>query len=312
MVEGQDSTWVEDKEQVASRAIEKSKVRDDPRCAGEEGMKYDWPVGPTYWQIEAELMISIPFTWNLPEVRKHLLQLDFFQPHCCVVGGPAMKLMPDYFYDLEYVSMETDFPGMLQRINPWATRTTTGCVNSCKFCAVPQIEGDFVELEYWPDLPVLCDNNLLASSQRHFDKVCDRLEKHSWCDFNQGLDCRLLTDYHAERIGRLKGAIVRLALDNAKTMNQWEGAFDLLVDHGTPKSRIRSYVICGFDSGITDAWLRCEFVEQHGAMALPQWYHPLDAMEYNAVSLHHQQFGWTKCERDKIMQYYYQHRGVKP
>ena len=69
-------------------------------------------------------------------------------------------------------------------------------------------------MEDWPDLPVLCDNNLLAAPLSHFDKVIDRLIRHGWCDFNQGVDARLLTDYHARRIAEIKQPQVRLAFDH--------------------------------------------------------------------------------------------------
>ena len=158
--------------------------------------------------------ISVPFTWNLPDLRTEFMQRDFLLGKVRV-GGPALKLMPDFFADMPWIEVGDDEPGVLQRMNPMATRTTVGCIRRCSFCAVPITEGKFYELKDWQDLPIICDNNLLASSQRHFDKVCDRLEHHDWCDFNQGLDARLINDHHAERIGRLRGAHVRLALDHS-------------------------------------------------------------------------------------------------
>jgi hypothetical protein len=176
---------------------------------------------------------------------------------------------------------------------------------------VPITEGAFVELADWPDLPIVCDNNLLAASQAHFDKACDRLEKHSGVDFNQGLDARILTEYHAERLARIPGAIVRLALDHSRTIDQWSASFDMLELAGVKKRRIRTYVLCGFGSVPADAWARCKVVESRSrSSALPQWYHPLDSLVYNAVLDCHVRSGWNARERDRIMQYYYQHRGV--
>jgi hypothetical protein len=228
-----------------------------------------------------------------------------------VIGGPALRLMPFYFTDMNYVTVEQNFPGALQRINSMATRTTLGCIRQCGFCAVPKTEGAFIELDDWPDLPIVCDNNLLAASQKHFDKVCDRLEKHKWSDFNQGLDARLLTDYHAERLARLPGCIVRLALDSSRTERVWLEAYESLIAHKFPKSRIRSYILCGYESDPNDAWKRCGFVETFGVKALPQWYHPLDAMEYMAVLDCHRKYGWNKKEVNRIMGYFYQHRGTE-
>jgi hypothetical protein len=45
---------------------------------------------------------------------------------------------------------------------------------------------------------------------------------------------------------------------------------------------------------------------------LPQWYHPLDATEYNAVLPCHRECGWDESEKNRIMGYYYKHRGEMP
>ena len=276
-----------------------------------DGNYNSWPSGAIYWYEPNTVNVSIPFTWNLPSVRARLKHRDMFNDNA-IVGGPATELMPDYFNDLPFVVVGKRSRGVLQRINPLATRTTTGCPNRCSFCAVPKTEGEFVELDEWPDLPVICDNNLLAASDSHLGRVWDRLEKHNWCDFNQGLDARLLNEEHAARIGRLRGAIVRLALDHANNIEEWITAFELLRKHGTAKHRIRSYVLCGYRSDPTDAWNRCEVVESRGAKALPQWYHPLDALKFNAVLRCHNDYGWSEKERLRIMGYYYKHRGEKP
>ena len=271
----------------------------------------DWPKGPVSWVDNQTMFVSVPFTWNLPAVRGMLSQTWFGVDSCCV-GGPAVELMPDYFKDMPWVDVGHSCQGVLQRSNRNATRTTTGCPNRCSFCAVPKIEGDFKELDDWPDLPILCDNNLLAATQEHFDKVCDRLEKHEWCDFNQGLDAELMTDYHAERLSRLPEAIIRMSLDKEQDCGAWEGARQLLKKHGVPNRRIRTYVLCGHLSDPKSAWSRCDFVESAGCEPYPQWFHPLDCMEYGAVMECHTKYGWNKEEQHRIMHYYYQHRGTKP
>ena len=270
-----------------------------------------WPSATTYWHSGNRISASIPFTWELPKVRARLLHRDMFFDSAHV-GGPATELMPAYFDDLDFVTVGLSSPCVLQRINPLATRTTLGCPNKCSFCAVPIVEGDFVELDDWPNLPIICDNNLLSATPEHLNKVWDRLAGHRWCDFNQGLDARLLNEEHAIRIGRLRGAIVRLALDHTRSIAEWRSAFELLRKHGTAKHRIRSYVLCGYKSDPADAWNRCEVVESHGAMALPQWYHPLDTLRFNATLQCHKDYGWSEKERLHIMGYYYKHRGDKP
>jgi hypothetical protein len=256
------------------------------------------------------LHVSIPFTWNLPGIREDLAAGSLLWDRA-VVGGPAVRLMPEYFDNMENVAIGDDFSGVLQRVNPMATRTTTGCVRHCRFCAVGTgaVEpGGLRELTDWPDLPVLCDNNLLASSDPHFDRVIDRLIRWGTADFNQGLDARLMTDYHAKRIAEIRRPIVRLALDFDADMESWDYAFGLLRAAGVAKRNIRSYCLIGFEDTPQDAWRRCMWVEGHGVKALPMWFHRLDQMDLNVITPDQEGLGWDHGERKRIMGWFYQHR----
>jgi hypothetical protein len=223
--------------------------------------------------------------------------------------------MPDYLAGLSGVTIGGDCPGVLQRVNPQATRTSIGCPNRCGFCAIGKglIEaGGFRELTDWPDGPVLVDNNLFAASVEHFDRVMDRLDPWGWCDFNQGVDARRLTEHHAERIGRIPGAMVRLALDAMAVADAWEEAFRKLRASGVALRRIRSYALVGFTTGPEEAWERCEWIEGHGVKSLPMWFHELDALEWNQITEKQRALGWTDEERKALFQWYYKHRGAKP
>lgn len=271
-----------------------------------------WPKKQITWVKNQVLYVSIPFTWNLPEVRALLLQRSLFWKSV-VVGGPAVELMPGFFDRIDYVSEGHSMPGILQKINPLATRTTLGCIRRCKFCAIGtgQIEGKFKELADWPDLPMICDNNLLAASQAHFDRVIDRLVAWTWADFNQGLDARLLTDYHAKRIAEIKKPICRLALDHMDYRSAWQNAFDRLCGARIAKSNIRSYCLIGYNSGPRECWQRCEWIESHGVKAYPMWFHRLNQLSKNIVTREQIKLGWDEGERKRIMGWYYQHRGTK-
>lgn len=223
-----------------------------------------------------------------------------------VVGGPAVMLMPDYFSDMDFVSIGYEYEGVLQRINPLATRTTIGCPNKCKFCAVPKVMPPFRELDDWPDLPVLCDDNLLAASDQHFNKVIDRLIVHGWANFNQGLDARKLTDYHAIRIAEIKKPIVYLALDNMAYSDDWLCAYDRLRSAGLTKASIKSFALIGFDSDPAECWHRCEWLASFGIKLCPMWFHELNSFSSNTVTQNQLDLGWTERERTLIMQYYYQ------
>jgi len=233
-----------------------------------------WPKQPFQWIEERTLFVSIPFTWNLPTLRRRLKRRSLWWDQA-IVGGPAVKLMPGFFSMLDHVTEGTDIEGILQRINPQATRTTTGCIRHCQFCAIGTgaVEpGGLQELADWPDLPVVCDNNLLAASQEHFDRVIDRLIGWRWADFNQGLDCRLMTHYHAERIAEIRQPMIRMALDHNANREAWKHAFNLLRTAGIAKAQIRTYYLIGFRDTPRDAWRRCLWIENHGVLALPMWF----------------------------------------
>ncbi len=270
-----------------------------------------WPRGITSWIVDRTLYISIPFTWKLPHVHAQVENVDFGYDKV-VVGGPATQLMPTFFDDLPHVTVGTHYTGIMQKVNPLATKTTTGCIRRCGFCAVPKNEGALTELEDWPDLPVICDNNIMGASMEHFDKVIDRLKGWGWADFNQGIDSRLLTDYHAKRLLEIGRPMIRLALDSMNYSGQWGIAFDRLRSAGFPLSCIRSYALIGFEDDAThtvdEAWKRCNWIEEHGIKVLPMWYHRLDALKENVVTEKQKHLGWNDFDRRRIMQWFYQHK----
>ncbi len=263
-----------------------------------------WPKREYEWIENGVLHISVPFTWCLPRVQMRIAST--WMP--VKVGGPAVELMPDY---LKGAEIGHESAGVLQRINPLATRTTAGCPSKCPFCAVPTIEGNFAELDSFPSGPVLCDNNLLASSDAHIDRVVSMLRPYGWADFNQGLDASLVTMPIAYAIASIGKPIIRMALDSQGEKDSWERAYECWRRVGTPKNRIRSYVLIGFNSDPADAWERCEWIESHGVLALPMWFHELNAMEKDGVTEKQRLLGWTKQDQDQIMDWYYQHRGKK-
>ena len=119
-----------------------------------------WVADIVEWLENDVAYISVPFTWNLPKTYSRCVwwkQLG----HLRVVGGPAVRLMPDYLKGVAMIGGDMD---ALWRHNPEATFTSRGCIRKCGFCAVPRIEGDLRELSTWEPKPIICDNNLLACS----------------------------------------------------------------------------------------------------------------------------------------------------
>ncbi len=256
-----------------------------------------WSKRIIHWTEGKDAFLSIPFTWLLPSA--YSLAVNYkglgYEVHC---GGPAVQLMPEY---LQGVSLTNGVSvDALSRHNPNATFTSRGCIRRCQFCAVPRIEGCLVELADWEPKPIVCDNNLLACSRKHFDSVIDRLKGIKGVDFNQGLDHRLLTKYHAGRIAELDIAVIRLAWDDIKAESKIMKAIGILNGAGFKNSTIRVYVLAGFEDTPEDAHYRCETLKSMDILPNPQRYQPLDTL----VKDKYVGLNWNKRELERFMRYW--------
>jgi len=108
---------------------------------------------------------------------------------------------------------------------------TRGCPNRCPYCAVPQLEPEYVR--YIPlegqidpnkkDL-ILLDNNVLASEE--FPGIIKEIKKYGfykgakfngklrYIDFNQGVDVRRLTEEKMRLLSELAIKPLRIAFDH--------------------------------------------------------------------------------------------------
>lgn len=266
---------------------------------GSAVMGIKWSKSIVEWTKGDTAFLSVVFTWDLLYAYQRALFLEM-QGYKVVAGGPAVKLMPDVLRPVceigEHVS------GALKRHNPDATFTSRGCVRRCPFCAVPKIEGALVELpdDQWQPARIVCDNNLLACSRKHFDRVIDRLKQvDGTIDFNQGLDARLLTSYHAGRLAELN-CLVRLAFDSWEYAHDYVQAFETLRGAGVALHSIQTYVLINFRESMEDARARLEFVKDQGVLPNPMCYNPLDTLDRDIYLAP----GWDKNELKKMMRYY--------
>lgn len=209
-----------------------------------------------------------------------------------------MALMPEYLAGVAKVNQPCPVEPLLLH-NPLATFTTRGWPNGCGFCAVPRIEGELRELPSWRPAPLVCDNNLLAASRRHFDKVIDSLKPFPAVDFNQGLDARLLTAHHASRLAELKAPKIRFAFDHVNDEARVHDAIELCRAHGLRDFTV--YCLIGFDDDPESARWRLETVLKWGARTSPMRYQPLDALAKDS----HAAPGWTDGELRRLARFYF-------
>jgi hypothetical protein len=257
-----------------------------------------WNSGMVEWTDNNETAyISVVFSWKLQDAYMRAAWLKQ-TGHNVIVGGPAAAMNPGYFDDVaHYADVYHDAVAMH---NPHATFTSRGCIRQCKFCAVPKTEGHLIELNDWPVRPIICDNNLLACSRSHFDNVIDKLKTLTGVDFNQGLDARLLTKHHADRIAELDLKMVRLAWDHSRLETQFLNAYHMLRDAGIPKQKISVYVLIGYNDTPADALYRLQSVWGLGSFPNPMRYQPLDAQVRNQFVGEH----WTDAELKRYTRYW--------
>lgn len=245
-----------------------------------------WSKGIAHWRIGNVEYLSVVFSWDLQKA----LDMQAASKRKVIIGGPAAKLAGMDVPELPYP--------VLPFHNPLATFTTRGCPNSCAFCAVPRLEGDLVELPTWEVKPVVCDNNLLAASRRHFDRVVDSLKPLPYVDFNQGLEAALFTNHHASRMAELKGVRVRFAMDSITDELPVIDAIVRARAHGLKD--ISVYVLIGFNDTQWDAKERLELVRTMGLWPNPMRFQPIGC----AFKDSYVEQGWTDAALSNMMRYY--------
>jgi hypothetical protein len=255
-----------------------------------------WRAGIVDWTEGDAAFLSVVFSWNLPQAYE-LAAWYAAQGYRVRAGGPAVAYNPGYLDGVAEVG--GDYPDAVARHNPKATFTQRGCVRNCPFCIVPKIE-QMSELDDWPVRPIVCDNNFLACSDAHFDRVVDSLKPLKDVDFNQGLDARLLTRERAGRLAELDMRAVRLAWDWIGMERHYLRAVQLLTDAGFPASKLRTYILIGFDDTPEDALYRLQTVRALGIWPNPMRYQSLDSLKRNEYVGP----GWTDSELKRFMRYW--------
>lgn len=265
-----------------------------------------WPKQILEWTDEAKAYLSTVFTWHLPEAWSRCIWYRE-QGYQVYAGGPAVALYPDYLKQVATVNGMR--PNALLRHNSQATRFSTGCINACPFCAVPITEGELKECKGEPK-PVVCDNNLLACSKRHFDYVIDTLKPVQGIDMNQGLDCRIITPYHIDRLRELNLHCIRFAWDHIKEERHVMRAIHLSLKAGVPKSKIRVYVLVGYHDTPADALYRMQTLKGLGLCKnSPMRFQEIKG-DNALVKDSYLEPTWTEYEMKRFMHYWFRQAWV--
>jgi hypothetical protein len=177
-----------------------------------------------------EVHISCAFTWDIKKANR-LADAWMSKSQEVKIGGPAFDDPGNIFV-----------PGFYLKLG--VTITSRGCPNKCPWCFVPTREGKIRELPIMPG-NIIQDNNLLACSQLHLNRVFSMLKKQKHIDFSGGLEASRVTDVVVDRLRELNIYQIWLAYDHPnaekpliKTVNKLKKYFK--------RNQIRCYVLIGY------------------------------------------------------------------
>ena len=179
-----------------------------------------------------EAHISCVFTWHKEQAEALARQ---WHKHAFIVriGGPAFGDPGGEFRSGMY-------------LKEGITITSRGCPNNCDFCFVPKREGKIRELPIVPG-NIIQDNNLLACSDAHVQKVFAMLKTQKAICLKGGLEGARVTDKIAEDLRGLRIREIWLACDTPNSLWPTINAFVRLRTAGFKNYQFRSYVILGKD-----------------------------------------------------------------
>lgn len=150
---------------------------------------------------------------------------------------------------------------------------TRGCPNKCRWCIVPQKEGNIKPYRTWQELVrpdsdklVLMDNNIL-SCEYGIQQLESLIDSRHKIDLNQGMDARLVTDRIASILARLKWIkYIRFSCDTTGQIKAIENAIKLLKKYGVKPYRVFIYLLVTSD--IDNAVERVERLKKLGSLTI--------------------------------------------
>ena len=224
---------------------------------------YDEP--PMFDLPDLPINVSVTFTWDI-EKGERLAEAWRGKAGEVVLGGPAFGGKPMQFT-----------PGRF--LKPGITITSRGCPKACPWCFVPQREGRLRPISIKPG-HIIQDNNILACSDEHFERVCGMLfEQKKGAAFKGGLDVDYLRPWHVEQLKRIRVNELWVACDTDAALVKLDKAADLLSDFSIGKKRC--YVLIGYGKDtIPQAERRLETVYEKGFLPFAQLYKPPDNPDY--------------------------------
>lgn len=177
-----------------------------------------------------EVHVSVLFTWDLERAGELLNAWNKVAP--TRMGGPACGDKGDVFIPRMYIKSNVVI-------------TSRGCPNHCPWCFVPQREGKIRELPI-TEGNIIQDNNLLACSSQHIDRVFSMLSHHNRIEFPGGLEAARVTDSIVDKLRNLRIYQLWLAYDSPNQEKILVRAVNKLSKYFS-RNKLRCYVLIGYE-----------------------------------------------------------------
>jgi len=213
-----------------------------PNLALAKIKKYHQDRGDTVYQKEPGALWFANKIYVSCIFEQNKAKAEYYKSFGAEIGGSG--------YDI-YKKLPSEIENIKPRIN--LGFTTRGCIRKCEFCIVPKKEGLIHQVgdiyDIWDGKSkdiILLDNNILAAP-KHFKLICSQLRKEKLrVDFNQGLDCRLLTQDVVNELKSISHIEYRFAFDHPSYFPVVKKAIDLLKKNRI--NRCNWYVLVGFNT----------------------------------------------------------------
>jgi len=145
---------------------------------------------------------------------------------------------------------------------------TRGCPRKCSFCVVPEKEGGIYKYRTVDQIVkhnkvFFMDNNILAY-RKHLEVLEEIKDKKLKCQFNQGLDIRLITDANAKALSELNYiGNYTFAFDHIRLAKIMGKKLETVKKHISSDWKCRMFVLGGYDSSIRDDLWRIEWCRKN-------------------------------------------------
>jgi hypothetical protein len=268
-----------------------------------------------------KIYITSLFTYEFNETIKTVRYYISKYPNADTwIGGILASTRPDLFFNegvkihhgllLEAEQFPPDYT-LFPDIDYSLSFTSRGCIRSCNFCVVPQLEGKICHRDNWPqDINpkfkkiIFIDNNWLAKDKKDWlgdVKILKKLVSKgevTQIDFNQSLDARLFTEDKAKILQGLPIIPLRFSFDHMGQDKHFQNAITLAKKYKFRDFRVD--VLYNWMDTIEDFYYRLKITSlltcKSGGAAVLMRYAPLDQINrMDHVGKH-----WTKQEVDAV------------